>query len=91
VNVYQAPALFGLGYTSQAQLLRPDYGQDAGAQAGPAFGKLRRLHQYAMSTYRTRQVDIGTEFGKLRPVTSGSKAATDIRCDTQYAHLGRWS
>jgi hypothetical protein len=82
INVYRSPALFGLGYTSQAQLLRPDYGQDAGAQAGPAFGKLRRADQYAISTYRTRQVDIGTEFGKLRPVNFRFEGGTDIPMPT---------
>jgi hypothetical protein len=89
INIYQAPALFGLGYTSQAQLLRPDYGQDAGAQAGPAFGKLRRPHQYAMATYRTRQVDIGTEFGKLRPINFKFEGGTDIPMPT--LNTGTWA
>jgi hypothetical protein len=89
INVYRAPALFGFGYTSQAQLLRPDYGQDAGAQSGPAFGKLRRPHQYAMATYRTRAIDIGTEFGKLRPINFRSEGGTDIAMPT--LNTGTWA
>lgn len=89
INVYQAPALFGLGYTSKAQLLRPDYGQDAGSPDGPAFGKIRQAHQYAMGTYRTRQVDIGTEFSKLQAVNFRFEGGTDIPMPT--LNTGTWA
>ncbi len=89
VNVYNAPALFGLGYTSQAQLLRPDFGQDAGSPDGPAFGKIRQISTYALATYRTRQIDIGTEFGKLQAVNFRFEGGTDIPMPT--LNTGTWA
>lgn len=67
-TTYTIPASVGTAFTSRGQLLRPDYGVDAGAQNGPAFGKKRRIHWYAASFYRTRKVSIGTDFAKLKPV-----------------------
>lgn len=63
---YSVPASIGFTYTSRGQLLRPDYGNDGGAQNGPAFGKKRRLHWYGAAFYRTRSVSFGTDFAKLR-------------------------
>lgn len=76
-TTYTVPASVGFTFTSEGQLLRPDYGNDAGAANGPAFGKKRRLHWYALQYYRTRGLKIGTDFDALRTmplVTAGGTA-----------------
>lgn len=55
----------GHAYTSQGQLLRPDHGNDAGAANGPAFAKIRRVHQYGLLLDRTRDIQIGTDFDNM--------------------------
>lgn len=54
------PAVLGANYSSIGQLLRPDYGQDAGAQAGPAFGKKRRVHWFSCAVERSQNFNIST-------------------------------
>lgn len=78
----QIPVSTGIGmtYTSQGQVLRPDHGPDAGARNGPAFGKIRRNHWYAVYLNRTQGIKMGTDFGQtLKPtkltVTSGPSLA----------------
>lgn len=61
-TTYTVPLSLGTTYTSQGQLLRPDFGPDAGTRNGPAFGKKRRLHWYSASAYRVRSVTFGTNF-----------------------------
>jgi hypothetical protein len=69
ITAYSVPISVGATFTSTGQLLRPDYGVDAGAQNGPAFGKLRRLHKWAGSFWKTRGLSIGTDIdGQLYPV-----------------------
>lgn len=55
--------VIGLTYTSRGQMLRPDFGQDAGARNGPAFGKKRRNHWFAAMLYRTQGIKFGVDFG----------------------------
>lgn len=74
VTEYQIPTSLGFNYYSEGQLLRPDFGADAGPQNGPAFAKKRRLHWYGASFYRTKKVSIGVTFepdtqGSLKPIT----------------------
>lgn len=59
---YEIPATGGFTYTSQLQLLRPDFGQDIGNRNGPPFGKRRRNHWWAALLHRARKVFIGTDF-----------------------------
>lgn len=63
---YSVPLFVGFSYTSRAQLLRPDFGNDAGAANGPAFAKIRRIDQFGASVYRTRSISFGTNFDHLR-------------------------
>ena len=72
------PAAFGLTYTSCGQLLRPDFGPDAGAQLGPAFGKKRRVHWYGVSFVNAQKVSIGTDFVNMHPVKMQTKGGTKI-------------
>lgn len=84
-TTYSVPASLGTTYTSQGQLLRPDYGADAGARNGPAFGKIRRLHWYAMSFYRSRGVTVGTDFLKLRPALMQTASKKPLLAPTLYS------
>jgi hypothetical protein len=59
---YTVPTSIGFCYTSQAQILRPDSGNDAGTRNGPAFGKLRRIDNFATSVYRTQSISFGVGF-----------------------------
>jgi hypothetical protein len=95
------PDSLGFNYISEGQLLRPDFGQDAGARNGPAFGKVRRIQEYAAETYRTRKMSIGADFVKMRPITFKSAGGTPIAapglfsgitCDTldcDYSYEGQ--
>ncbi len=60
---YDVPLSCGFTYTSQGQLLRPDFGQDAGSPNGPAVGKIRHHHWYAGLFRRARKVSVGVDFG----------------------------
>lgn len=55
----------GFPYTSDAQLLRPDFQEDAGARQGPAFAKKRRIFRYSMLLHRTQNISVGTSFSQL--------------------------
>lgn len=59
---YEVPLSIGLTYESRGQLLRPDYGADAGSADGPAFGKKRRVHWYAAQVDRGQNFWVGTNF-----------------------------
>jgi hypothetical protein len=68
IRVYnRIPAVVGPAYESRGQLLRPDFGSDAGATNGPAFGKTRRLHEYSAYVLRTRGMEIGVDFDHMFP------------------------
>jgi hypothetical protein len=58
---FNAPLSIGVNYTSTGQLLRPDFGQDAGAAAGPAFGKKRRQHWFACAVVNAQNFNISTD------------------------------
>src|SRR6202008_694076 len=76
-NFYDVPVFVGYNYTSKAQILRPDQGNDAGTANGPAFGKLRRIQEFAAGVVRTQSIDWGVDFSKLRPYrfrTAGGQA-----------------
>lgn len=62
---YQTTGVVGYTYTSQGQLLRPVAPQATGARNGPAFGKNRRNHRYAMSVANTQGISVGTTFNNL--------------------------
>jgi hypothetical protein len=69
-------------------LLRPDFGPDAGAQNGPAFGKLRRLHKWACSFWKSRGVSIGTDLdGKLYPIVWRTPGKSVISAPTLYSGI----
>lgn len=61
----------GLGFTSDAKLLRPTQG----AADGTAIGKTRRIHRVAFMLHRSLGLNIGTSFDNLTPLTF--RAASD--------------
>lgn len=87
LTVYTIGAPIGFCYTSRAQLLRPDFGQDAGAAAGPAFAKKRRLHWYGAYFSRTRNISIGTDFNHLRPIKFQSAGGIIINAPTLFSGI----
>ena len=55
LRVYnRIPAVVGPAYESRGQLLRPDFGSDAGATNGPAFGKTRLTLEIGRASCRER-------------------------------------
>lgn len=84
---YHVPSSIGLTYTSQGQTLRPDFGPDAGARNGPAFGKKRRLHWYAASLYRTQGIKFGTDFRKMRPASLLASATTPVVAPALFSDI----
>lgn len=84
---YLIPSTVGFTYTSRGQLLRPDFGQDAGAQSGPAFGKKRRIHWHATNFYRSRSVSIGADFDNMYPVKIQEADGTTIEAPTLYSGI----
>lgn len=84
VTTYNIPVSLGATYTSQGQILRPDYGPDAGTRNGPAFGKKRRIHWDAFAFVRSRAVSAGTEFNKLYPIKFASDGSNIVPAPTLF-------
>ena len=78
----ETPGTIGMTYTSRAQLLRPDFGNDAGAANGPSFGKTRRIDQFVASLYRTREINFGTDFDNLHKVQQRTAGGTYVNAPT---------
>ena len=80
--------VIGFAYTSQGQLLRPDHGNDAGARSGPAFGKKRRNHWFAVLLNRTQAMKFGTDFGStLKPAKIATPGGTPIVQPTLFSGI----
>lgn len=75
VDERHVDAVLGCNYRSRAQLLRPDAG--AGAQNGPGLGKLRRVDQYALLTFKTGVTWIGTDFDTMFTVSFENPGGQD--------------
>lgn len=56
------PAAIGYTYESDFQILRVIMPQEAGSQNGPALGKNRRTHHYAVLLQQTQGISFGTTF-----------------------------
>lgn len=61
------PIVIGCTFTSQGQMVRPISPADTGARNGPALGKIRRIHRYAMLLSNTLGLSVGSSFGNLFP------------------------
>lgn len=84
----QIGTAIGTTFTSQAQLLRPDHGPDAGARTGPAFGKQRRNHWFAAFLNRTQNIKFGVDFaGTLHQAKLATKGGTAIAPSTLFSGI----
>lgn len=85
---YRVSGVVGFSYTSQGQLLRPVSPAESGARNGPAFGKTRRNHRYALACANTQGITIGSDFSKpMRPAqfkSDGGKGASTLPMATLY-------
>lgn len=72
----------GFYFDSDGQLLRPDFGIDAGARNGPAFGKLRRIHWFAADLYRSRGISFWADNSTVYPAKLQSPGGTPILAPT---------
>lgn len=61
------PAVVGVTYTSQGQILRAANAQEAGAANGPAQGKTRRTHHVTALLEGTQGISFGVDFTHLFP------------------------
>lgn len=84
-DYYFSPVNFGVSFVSRGQLLRPDYGTDAGTTYGPAFGKTRRIAEWAGAFSRAFNVKIGTDFTKLFPVKFQTPGKVPIQAPTLFS------
>lgn len=68
---YSIPAVVGLAYTSQGQLLRPSTADDLKSPTGGGLGKKRRLHRFAalLQDCISGAISFGTSFSALRPAS----------------------
>jgi hypothetical protein len=66
----------GFTYNSDGQIVRRNEMADTGARTGPALGKRRRIHRYAMLLSNTRGLLVGVDFAKMLP--AGFKKTDDI-------------
>lgn len=74
----QMPIVVGFPYTSQGQTVRPVSMADTGAQAGPAFGKQKRNHQYAALLESAQDISFGSTFSNLKPAKLISDGGTPL-------------
>lgn len=81
--------LAGFTFTSQGQLVRPATPQESGARNGPALGKKRRTHAYAVLLEGSNGGSIGTNFANLDAVRLRSTSDVPIGVTGQFS--GVWS
>ncbi len=83
-NTFALPATIGVNYTTYGQLLKPDFGQEAGARNGPAFGKIRRHHWYGVTVVNSAAFDLAVADSEANVVdwTSISMYAYDETVST---------
>ncbi|HEX9213167.1 MAG TPA: hypothetical protein VF901_21880 [Bradyrhizobium sp.] len=83
------PALVGFSYNSDGQIVRPSQPAESGARSGPAFGKKRRNHQFAIQVEGTQGTSVGTEFttGRLKPILFKTKGEKAYRVSQQFTGI----
>lgn len=72
-GVWTVPCVVGYRYKSRGQLLRPAASDQTGTPDGPAFGKTRRVHQYAaLLESAGPTLSFGTDFDRLYPINASA-------------------
>ena len=72
------PVVIGFTYTSQGQMLRGIAADATGAHNGPALGKTRRDHRYAVLLANAQGLSFGTDFAKMNPVILQTPGGTNL-------------
>lgn len=73
----------GLGYNSDAKLLR----LDAGAADGTSIGKTRRIHNFSVMLYRSLGLDYGFDFDDLDTYTFRTSADPMTRAPSLFTGI----
>lgn len=82
LNVVTPPTVIvGYSYISRGQLLRPP----TGGQNGPAFGKIRRVDNYAVLLHRSGPLKFGTDFNGTMYSTSFINARESLGVDGLFS------
>ena len=81
------PCVIGFSYTTQGQMVRPALQAEAGTAAGPAFGKIRRSHQYGVMLVNSRAPQIGTDFSNLRTAQIRTPGGSDYSALTAFTGM----
>lgn len=77
----------GFTYNSDGQLVRRNDPAETGARNGPAMGKKRRNHRYAMQLVNARGISVGCQFTDMYP--ADFRQADDVTAiDTLDAFTG---
>lgn len=83
---YTVPGVVGFTYESRGQVVRPEKPEEAGARNGPAMGKTRRTHMYAMRLLNTTPgMKVGTDFTRMRPLNIKSFKAVAQAASVLYS------
>lgn len=86
---YTIPAVIGYNFVSQGQGLRPLLPQQTGTPAGPALGKTRRVHRYALLVQAAQGLSVGTNFTSLRSVLFRSPGGKPYALNQLYSGVHR--
>lgn len=81
------PCVIGFTYTTQGQMVRPALQAEAGTAAGPAFGKIRRSHQYGVMLVNSRAPQIGVDFTNLRTAQIRTPGGSDYSALTAFTGM----
>jgi hypothetical protein len=84
---YTFPAVVGLTYTSQGQMLRALKPEEAGARTGPGLGMTRRTHMFSslFGNMIPGTVSFGTTFSDLRPCTPTFPGGSALPTTSMYS------
>ncbi len=82
VTVY-VPVVIGYAFSSQGQMLRPATADQTKSPQGPALGKTRRNHRFAVLLSKTQGIAFGTDLNNttaapLRDSTDGETTADTL-------------
>ena len=82
------PVVVGYSFLSVGRLLRPATEAQIKSPRGPALGKKRRIHNYAVLLVNTVGVSFGTRFTNLRSALFDQNNGKDLTRDQMYS--GVW-
>ncbi len=87
VAQFGSSAVVGFPFTSDGQIVRPNAPAETGARNGPAFGKKRRAHQYAVQLEGAQGVSFGTDFSQMEAAIFRTAGGDEISIGTQFTGI----